>query len=83
MGICVRNSCCSRLLFITFLCALTIVNDALSPDGEALVSFRSGVSKSDGVISQWRPEDPDPCKWKGVTCDSQTKRVIAFISLTG
>ncbi|KAG2259693.1 hypothetical protein Bca52824_078987 [Brassica carinata] len=52
MGICVRNSCCSRLLFITFLCALTIVNDALSPDGEALVSFRSGVSKSDGVISQ-------------------------------
>ncbi|KAL0653987.1 hypothetical protein Bca4012_096678 [Brassica carinata] len=45
------TDCCSRLLFITFLCALTIVNDALSPDGEALVSFRSGVSKSDGVIS--------------------------------
>ncbi|CAN7064015.1 unnamed protein product [Brassica oleracea var. botrytis] len=54
MGICVRNSCCSRLLFITFLCALTIVNDALSPDGEALVSFRSGVSKSDGVITDMK-----------------------------
>ncbi|CAN7061944.1 unnamed protein product [Brassica rapa subsp. trilocularis] len=78
MGICVRNHCCSRLLFITFLSALTIVNDALSPDGEALVSFRSGVSKSDGGISQWRPEDPDPCNWKGVTCDSKTKRVVAL-----
>ncbi|XP_056865236.1 LRR receptor-like serine/threonine-protein kinase FEI 2 isoform X2 [Raphanus sativus] len=78
MGVCLMNR---WLLFITFLCALTNVNEALSPDGEALVRFRSGVSKSDGVISQWRPEDPDPCNWKGVTCDAKTKRVIA-LSLT-
>ncbi|KAG2241324.1 hypothetical protein Bca52824_096691 [Brassica carinata] len=74
MGVCLMN----RWLFITFICALTNLNEALSPDGEALVRFRSGVSISDGVISKWRPEDPDPCNWKGVTCDSKTKRVIAL-----
>ncbi|KAF3579182.1 hypothetical protein DY000_02035328 [Brassica cretica] len=57
MGVCLMNR---WLLFITFLCALTNVNEALSPDE---VEF---------------PEDPDPCNWKGVTCDSQTKRVIAL-----
>lgn len=46
--------------------------------GEALLSFRNGVLASDGVIGQWRPEDPDPCNWKGVTCDAKTKRVIAL-----
>ncbi|CAF1867413.1 unnamed protein product [Brassica napus] len=60
MGACLMNR---WLIFITFLCALTNVNEALSPDE---VEF---------------PEDPDPCNWKGVTCDSQTKRVIA-LSLT-
>jgi hypothetical protein len=49
--------------------------------GEALLSFRNGVLASDGVIGLWRPEDPDPCNWKGVTCDAKTKRVIA-LSLT-
>ncbi|OMO93734.1 hypothetical protein COLO4_16711 [Corchorus olitorius] len=49
--------------------------------GEALLSFRIAIISSDGVLSQWRPEDPDPCKWKGVTCDSKTKRVTT-LSLT-
>ncbi|MED6142952.1 LRR receptor-like serine/threonine-protein kinase FEI 1 [Stylosanthes scabra] len=33
------------------------------------------VASSDGVFLQWRPEDPDPCKWNGVICDPKTKRV--------
>lgn len=49
---------------------------AISPDGEALLSFRTAVVISDGFPLQWRPEDADPCNWKGVTCDSKTKRVI-------
>ncbi|PPR86086.1 hypothetical protein GOBAR_AA34607 [Gossypium barbadense] len=49
--------------------------------GEALLSFRVAIISSDGVFSHWRPEDPDPCKWKGVTCDSKTKRVT-ILSLT-
>ncbi|KAG7569279.1 Leucine-rich repeat [Arabidopsis thaliana x Arabidopsis arenosa] len=81
MGICLMNRCCSWLLLISLFSALTNENEAISPDGEALLSFRSGVEASDGVIGQWRPEDPDPCNWKGVTCDAKTKRVIA-LSLT-
>ncbi|KAL0710742.1 hypothetical protein Bca4012_017720 [Brassica carinata] len=73
--------CWSWLLLISLLCALTNENEAISPDGEALLSFRSGISSSDGVIRQWRSEDPDPCNWKGVTCDAKTKRVTA-LSLT-
>ncbi|CAE6031306.1 unnamed protein product [Arabidopsis arenosa] len=81
MGICLMKRCCSWLLLISLLSALTNEIEAISPDGEALLSFRSGVEASDGVIGQWRPEDPDPCNWKGVTCDAKTKRVIA-LSLT-
>ncbi|CAG7874496.1 LRR receptor-like serine/threonine-protein kinase FEI 2 isoform X2 [Brassica rapa] len=81
MGICLMKRCCSRLLFLSLFCALMNQNEAISPDGEALMSFRSVVSSADGVVGKWRPEDPDPCNWKGVTCDAKTKRVIA-LSLT-
>ncbi|GAB2295945.1 LRR receptor-like serine/threonine-protein kinase FEI 1 [Dionaea muscipula] len=55
-------------------------NQALSPDGEALVTFRTSVKDIDGILLQWRPEDSDPCGWKGVTCNEKTKRVI-YLSL--
>ncbi|GAB2301408.1 LRR receptor-like serine/threonine-protein kinase FEI 1 [Dionaea muscipula] len=55
-------------------------NKALTPDGEALVTFRASVKDVDGILLQWRPEDPDPCRWKGVTCNAKTKRVI-YLSL--
>lgn len=48
----------------------------LTSDGEALVNFRTNIISSDGMLHQWRPEDPDPCGWKGVTCDLKTKRVV-------
>ncbi|XWS62308.1 hypothetical protein CRYUN_Cryun07bG0199200 [Craigia yunnanensis] len=69
-----------RLHVLFFLILINRIR-AISPDGEALLSFRIAIVSSDGVLSQWRPEDPDPCKWKGVTCDSKTKRVIT-LSLT-
>ncbi|XP_020883952.1 LRR receptor-like serine/threonine-protein kinase FEI 2 isoform X2 [Arabidopsis lyrata subsp. lyrata] len=81
MCIFLMKRCCSWLLLISLLSALPNEIEAISPDGEALLSFRNGVLASDGVIGQWRPEDPDPCNWKGVTCDAKTKRVIA-LSLT-
>lgn len=46
--------------------------------GQALVNFRTAILNSDGAIRQWRPEDPDPCGWKGVTCDPKSKRVISL-----
>ncbi|CAN8313817.1 unnamed protein product [Cochlearia groenlandica] len=77
-GIFEMKSCFSWLLLISLLCILSNENEAISSDGEALLSFRNAVSGSDSFIRQWRPEDPDPCKWNGVTCDVKTKRVITL-----
>ncbi|KAK6158619.1 hypothetical protein DH2020_005933 [Rehmannia glutinosa] len=45
---------------------------------QALVSFRTTIVSSDGILLQWRPEDEDPCGWKGVKCDFKSKRVTAL-----
>lgn len=81
MGICLLKSRAPWLLYILQLYILLIRIRAISPDGEALVSFRAAIISSDGFLAQWRPEDPDPCNWKGVSCDIKTKRVTA-LSLT-
>ncbi|ONK71626.1 uncharacterized protein A4U43_C04F10640 [Asparagus officinalis] len=52
------------------------ISCAISADGEALLSFKTSIVGSDGILLHWRQEDPDPCNWKGVTCDTHTKRVI-------
>ncbi|EXC35166.1 LRR receptor-like serine/threonine-protein kinase FEI 2 [Morus notabilis] len=69
-------------LYSVLLCITVIKSSAISADGEALLSFRTAIVSSDGVLLQWRPEDADPCHWKGVKCDSKTKRVI-YLSLSG
>ncbi|PWZ06549.1 hypothetical protein Zm00014a_018839 [Zea mays] len=51
----------------------------LSSDGEALLAFKKAVTNSDGVFLNWREQDADPCNWKGVRCDSHSKRVINLI----
>ncbi|KAL8154490.1 hypothetical protein AgCh_000012 [Apium graveolens] len=67
------------LLFILLIVFIRLdIIPALSPDGQALVSFRTNIVNSDGVLLQWRPEDPDPCRWKGVTCDPKSKRVTSL-----
>ncbi|KAJ4729105.1 Receptor-like protein kinase [Melia azedarach] len=71
----------SLLLCILLLCIIIEESRAINADGEALLSFRTTVVSSDGFLAQWRPEDPDPCNWKGVKCDKITKRVVA-LSLT-
>lgn len=77
-------------LWLVFVLPIHIVintSEAISPDGEVLLSFRTAVSSSDGILLQWRPEDPDPCKWKGVKCDQKTKRVtylgLAYHKISG
>lgn len=40
------------------------------------MSFRTSVLSSDGILQEWRPEDVDPCRWKGVTCNVKSRRVI-------
>ncbi|KAH9617557.1 hypothetical protein KSS87_014683 [Heliosperma pusillum] len=62
-------------IFAVIIYILLNGSSALSPDGEALVNFRQGLS-SDGILLRWRPEDEDPCRWKGVACDAKSRRVI-------
>ncbi|KAG9452902.1 hypothetical protein H6P81_005806 [Aristolochia fimbriata] len=70
----------TMLLLILLFCILLNQSTGISPDGEALLSFKMAIVSSDGILLQWRPEDPDPCSWKGVECDAKTKRVI-YLSL--
>ncbi|KAL5099810.1 hypothetical protein RYX36_004137 [Vicia faba] len=81
MGICLKKGQWLWLLYVLLIHIVIVINniEAISPDGEALVSFRTTIINSDGILVQWRPEDPDPCKWKGVKCDPKTKRVTHLI----
>ncbi|PIN13616.1 Serine/threonine protein kinase [Handroanthus impetiginosus] len=71
-------NCRPWLLCIVLLYSIAKEIEALSADGQALVNFRTAIISSDGVLLQWRPEDADPCGWKGVKCDFKSKRVIAL-----
>jgi hypothetical protein len=51
-------------------------NIQCSRTGEALLAFKKAVTNSDGVFLNWHEQDADPCNWKGVRCDSHSKRVI-------
>ncbi|KAM3397451.1 LRR receptor-like serine/threonine-protein kinase FEI 2 [Capsicum galapagoense] len=68
------------LLFLSvlLLCIFSRFALALNPDGQALVNFRISITGSDGVLEKWRPEDSDPCGWKGVQCDPKSKRVTSL-----
>ncbi|XP_016201267.1 LRR receptor-like serine/threonine-protein kinase FEI 1 isoform X2 [Arachis ipaensis] len=79
MGICLMKRQWPWLLCVLLLHITMKKYEAISPDGEVLNNFRLSVASSDGVLLQWRPEDPDPCKWNGVKCDPKTKRVTHLI----
>ncbi|EEC81891.1 hypothetical protein OsI_25712 [Oryza sativa Indica Group] len=42
--------------------------------GEALLAFKKAITTSEGIFLNWCEQDVDPCNWKGVRCDSHTKR---------
>ncbi|XP_047971187.1 LRR receptor-like serine/threonine-protein kinase FEI 1 [Salvia hispanica] len=67
-----------KCILIILLYSLAEIIGALSPDGQALINFRTTIVSSDGVLQQWRPEDDNPCRWKGVNCDPKSKRVTAL-----
>ncbi|WOL19694.1 LRR receptor-like serine/threonine-protein kinase FEI 1 [Canna indica] len=67
---------CWRLLIVVILVILMSTSSAISPDGEVLLSIKTAIVGSDGVFLNWRQEDSDPCGWKGVTCDTSSKRIV-------
>ncbi|XP_042442793.1 LRR receptor-like serine/threonine-protein kinase FEI 1 [Zingiber officinale] len=80
------------LKFQWLLCVMTTLvcmsmSNTITPDGEVLLSIKTAIVGSDVVFLNWRQEDPDPCSWKGVSCDSNTKRVthvrLAYHKLIG
>ncbi|GAU47369.1 hypothetical protein TSUD_403720 [Trifolium subterraneum] len=79
MGICLMKGQWLWLLYVLLIHIVINNIEAISPDGEALINFRTAITSSNGILLQWRPEDPDPCKWKGVKCDPKTKRVAHLI----
>ncbi|KDP39728.1 hypothetical protein JCGZ_02748 [Jatropha curcas] len=80
MALSLRTCQGNWLFYILLLYILLIKSGAINSDGEALLNFRNAIVSSDGILPLWRPEDPDPCKWRGVTCDQKTQRVI-YLSL--
>ncbi|XP_050231041.1 LRR receptor-like serine/threonine-protein kinase FEI 1 [Mercurialis annua] len=80
MSICLRRCLGIWLFYILLLYISLNKTGAINSDGEALLNFRNAILSSDGILPLWRPEDPNPCNWRGVTCDQKTKRVI-FLSL--
>ncbi|KAK3147710.1 hypothetical protein QOZ80_3BG0285830 [Eleusine coracana subsp. coracana] len=78
MGSFLRKQPC-YLLILIILYLGTHEAKTLSSDGEALLAFKKAVTNSDGVFLNWREQDADPCNWKGVGCDSHSKRVVNLI----
>ena len=58
------------LLLLPLLLALRPpAADTLSPDGLALLAFKSAVTDDpSAALSSWSGADADPCRWVGVTC---------------
>ncbi|KAK1262727.1 LRR receptor-like serine/threonine-protein kinase FEI 1 [Acorus gramineus] len=64
-----------RIPLLLLILYLMKKSNGINLDGEVLLSFKTAIISSDGILLQWRQEDPDPCKWRGVACDVATKRV--------
>ncbi|XP_062200439.1 receptor protein kinase-like protein ZAR1 [Phragmites australis] len=68
---------------VLLLLAATTAN-ALSPDGQALLAFKSAVLQDPtGALANWNATAPDPCAWNGVACSADTnstgrRRVVAL-----
>ncbi|XP_008783789.1 receptor protein kinase-like protein ZAR1 [Phoenix dactylifera] len=58
-----------NFLAIFYLIFMVFRSHGLSPDGLALLAFKSAVSDDPGgALAGWREDDADPCGWPGVTC---------------
>ncbi|CAN0896152.1 Receptor protein kinase-like protein ZAR1 [Linum grandiflorum] len=73
-------------LTVTYLFLLFYGAVSLSPDGISLLSLKSAVEGSPPVFSDWNSDDPNPCRWTGISCMNVTgspdPRVVG-ISLSG
>ncbi|KAJ3671489.1 hypothetical protein LUZ60_007568 [Juncus effusus] len=63
-------SLCPLLLLLT---SLSLQTFSLSPDGLALLAFKSAISNDpQSSLDSWDESDSDPCHWQGVSCTNVT-----------
>uniref|UniRef100_A0A453HDK0 Protein kinase domain-containing protein n=1 Tax=Aegilops tauschii subsp. strangulata TaxID=200361 RepID=A0A453HDK0_AEGTS len=58
----------------------------LSPDGVALLAFKSAVTDDPtSALSAWSANDTDPCRWPGVACvnTSSSEARVAGVAVAG
>lgn len=72
----------ARAVAFPFLLALQVIaSNAVTPDGQALLEFKSGIANVDAVvIGDWNELDATPCNWTGITCTAES--FVRTINLT-
>ncbi|PUZ68074.1 hypothetical protein GQ55_3G486000 [Panicum hallii var. hallii] len=75
-----RHGAGLRAAAITMLMLATILlcsapTIALTPDGEALLELKLAFNATAQRLTSWRPSDPNPCGWEGISCSHPDLRV--------
>ncbi|XP_077222432.1 leucine-rich repeat receptor-like serine/threonine-protein kinase RGI4 [Tasmannia lanceolata] len=43
---------------------------SIDEQGQALLSWKNSLNSSADALRTWNPSDPNPCKWFGISCNS-------------
>eukprot|EP00250_Pteridium_aquilinum_P016514 c23140_g3_i1 orf=567-1115(+) len=73
-------------VLIAQLLVFSVATTGLSPDGWALLHFRSNIEDDPNLaLSNWNPFDQHPCGWFGVSCEigKVTSVNLSGLSLKG
>jgi Leucine-rich repeat (LRR) protein len=68
-----------NLALVTFLTWFVGMAVALTPDGLALIEFKSALTTISPLLEDWNASDASPCSWGGINCtDSGRVRNISL-----
>jgi Leucine-rich repeat (LRR) protein len=68
-----------NLALVTFLTWFVGMAVALTPDGLALIEFKSALTSISPLLEDWNASDASPCSWGGINCtDSGRVRNISL-----
>jgi Leucine-rich repeat (LRR) protein len=68
-----------NLALVTFLTWFVGMAVALTPDGLALIEFKSALTTISPLLEDWNASDTSPCSWGGINCtDSGRVRNISL-----
>ncbi|RVW29077.1 LRR receptor-like serine/threonine-protein kinase RPK2 [Vitis vinifera] len=84
-----RRFLCFSLVVVLGICwAVAMEGTSLSSSSSSssswddkltLLELKSCVTQDPlGFLTNWNPNDPDPCSWNGVICDTLSRRVTAL-----